>query len=29
MTTARTPPKQKVRELAKYLRQEHPDYAYL
>ena len=25
----RTPPKRKARELAKYLRAEHPDYAYL
>jgi integrase/recombinase XerD len=29
MTTSRTPPKQKARELAKYLRHEHPDYTYL
>lgn len=29
MDTARTPAKQKARELAKYLRGERPDYAYL
>jgi integrase/recombinase XerD len=29
MMTARTPAKKKARELAKYLRKEHPDYAYL
>ncbi len=29
MTTPRTPAKKKARELAKYLRHEHPDYAYL
>lgn len=27
--TAQTPPKQKARELARHLRGEHPDYAYL
>jgi integrase/recombinase XerD len=27
--TARTPAKQKARQLAKYLRGERPDYAYL
>ena len=29
MNTQRTPPKQKARELAKYLRAERPDYPYL
>lgn len=29
MTTERTPPKKKAKELAKYLRAERPDYAYL
>jgi integrase/recombinase XerD len=29
MSTQRTPPKQKARELAKYLRAERPDYPYL
>jgi integrase/recombinase XerD len=29
MTTTRTPPKKKARELAKYLRAERPDYPYL
>jgi len=29
MTTTRTPAKKKARELVKYLRKEHPDYAYL
>lgn len=29
MTTDRTPPKQKAKELAKYLRAERPDYTYL
>ncbi len=29
MTLTRTPPKKKARELAKYLRSERPDYAYL
>jgi integrase/recombinase XerD len=29
MTTTRTPAKKKARELAKCLRKEHPDYAYL
>jgi len=28
-TRGRTPPKQKARELARYLRGERPDYAYL
>ena len=27
--TTRTPPKQKARQLARQLRGEHPDYAYL
>ena len=29
MTTNRTPPKKKAKELAKYLRAERPDYPYL
>ena len=29
MTTERTPPKKKAKELAKYLRTERPDYSYL
>jgi integrase/recombinase XerD len=29
MSTARTPPRKKARELAKYLRGEYPDYSYL
>ncbi len=29
MATPRTPAKKKARELAKYLRHEHPDYSYL
>ena len=29
MTTDRTPPKKKAKELAKYFRAERPDYPYL